>query len=132
MAACNRRACKHFRLRCRCESLDSSIWAIYDALGDIKESWETDEESNEAQDELQPSFRPSRSKLWGRLPGLGNSRHAMARIAENVQTCCFDSNKEIEWRICKGNWIPIDVPLFLPARKDSDGNVKPLFEPVQH
>ena len=111
---------------------DCSIWAIYNSGEDIQECWETDEESNEAQDEPQPSFRPSKSKLWGRLPGLENSTHAVARIAENVQTCCFESNKEIEWWICKGNWSSVDVPLFLPARKDSDGNAKPLFDTVQH
>lgn len=55
----------------------------------------------------------------------------MARIAGDVHTCCFDSKKEIESRVCKGNWSPVDIPLFLPARKDSDGNVKPLFESVQ-
>lgn len=110
---------------------DSSIWAIYDAWDDSDFTGVTEEEQNEAEDDPQPSFRPYQSKLWGRLPGLGNSKQAMLRIAENVQTWCFESNNRIDWRSCKGEWSSDDVPLFLPARKDSGGKPKPLFEPVQ-
>ena len=90
---------------------------MYDAWDNSEETVVTEEEPNEAEDDSQPSFRPYQSKLWGRLPGLGNSKQAMLRIAKNVQTWCFESNSRIDWRSCKGEWGSDDVPLFLPARK---------------
>lgn len=111
---------------------DSSIWAIYDPWDNSEETGVAEEKPSEAEDDWQPSFRPYQSKVWGRLPGLGKSKQALLRIAENVHSWRFESNNCIEWRSFKEEWGSDDVPLFLPARKDSVGKPKPLFEPIQY
>lgn len=109
---------------------DESLWAIYDAwdedwVEDDEDSWDYDEEQNIEKTE----YRPLRTKLWGRFPGLdNNSVHQMVKIADNVRTHLFSPIKCIRWGTVQGLWQPTEVPVLLPCRKGPDGSPCSLFE----